>query len=275
MWYGVQYASSFFACLHNINVLFYCMMSSKFDRQQLIVTEASKYKTVNEKVLYLKTVEEFKKLKQEVMMEKLRRWSRKLNSDHKSEFRSCCYGAKVDNLVARDIKKLLSTILEPQNKKINCAIVNLDILENLLFMHCSRNGMGSVFSKMKHGKGWAVDFCKRHDFRTSLIATVVGSSRSKAHKNTIQPTFELQCRGFSPNGSCGSAEVNENSCRSKRRRLLTTSEEHRLVLNSVVPTNANSANMCEMYWNGDLSKHIIQFEVAHVLLGLKTVCVTR
>jgi hypothetical protein len=210
-------------------------LSSKFDRQKFVVAEAAKCQTHSEKVSYLRSVEEFKKLKHESMLEKLRRWSVKLKSGRSSEFRGCRYGAEVDNLVARDVKHLLS-ILQPNNKKFNCTIVNIDILEGLLFMHCASFGMESVFLAMKRGKGWAVDFCRRHSFSTSVIATVVGSSRSKSLSNHHRLKFAIAVDRLNTDSMMIKSDCNLDSLHGvvccchkefstdngvKRRRLLT------------------------------------------------------
>jgi hypothetical protein len=157
-------------------------MPSKFERQTEVVNEASRIESYKEKLFFLKSNDEFKNLKDSSALDKLRRWSIKIQSDHKSEYRGCTYGNFVDNLVACDIKNLLSTLKCPNNKKMNCSIINIDVLEELLLRHCRNNGKMSEYNKMKRCKGWAMDFCRRHSFNTTII-TVVGSSRSKANNS--------------------------------------------------------------------------------------------
>ncbi len=143
--------------------------------------EASKYQTCSQKILYLKSVVEFQHLKDDaIILEKFRRWSLKIQSDHTSEFRGSIYGATIDNLVARDIERLLLK-LQPKNKKYNCSIVNIDVLDSILYTHCATHGKESVYREAKRGKGWAVNFCKRHSFNKSIMS-IVGSTRSKKSK---------------------------------------------------------------------------------------------
>jgi hypothetical protein len=154
-------------------------MQSKFERQTDVVFAASKFESYELKLSFLKSIDEFKELKDSSVLDKLRRWSNKVRSERKSEFRGCTYGTAIENLVACDIKNLLLK-LHPNNKKFNCTIVNIDVLEDLLLKHCKKNGKLAVFEKMKRCKGWAIDFCRRHSFDRAII-TVVGSSRSKAN----------------------------------------------------------------------------------------------
>jgi hypothetical protein len=150
----------------------------------MIVREASKYQVCGQKILYLKSIVEFQHLKDDgIILEKFRRWSSKIQSDHTSEFRGSIYGAKIDNLVARDIEELLLK-LHPKNKKYNCSIVNIDILDNILYTHCASHGKESVYRETKRGKGWAVNFCKRHSFNKSIMS-VVGSTKSKKRRHNI------------------------------------------------------------------------------------------
>jgi hypothetical protein len=160
----------------------------KYNRQQVVIEETSHRNTSKQKLEYLKTLNEFKHLRDSLIMEKFRRWSFKLNSENTSEFRGCVYGAKVDNLVAKDVRSLLikSSLFSKKNQH---EFLNLDVLERSLHKHCANNGMEVLYQNTKHGKDWASKFCKRHSFSTS-IATVVGSCKSQAknmHKNTMSP----------------------------------------------------------------------------------------
>jgi hypothetical protein len=152
----------------------------KYNRQQVVVEETSHRNTNKQKLEYLKTLNEFKHLRDSIIMEKFRRWSFKLDSENTSEFRGCVYGAKVDNLVAKDVRSLLikSSLFD---KKCQHEFLNLDVLEKSLHKHCTNNGMEALYQNTKHGKDWAIKFCKRHSFSTS-IATVVGSCKSQANK---------------------------------------------------------------------------------------------
>jgi hypothetical protein len=176
--------------------------STKFEKQSIVVFEASKIKDLQHKLSYLKTVEEFKQLKNKSILNKLHRWSAKLHCDHKSEFRGCAYGNNIDKLVAIDVQILVSQ-LTPNNKKYNQSILNIDVLENLLFLHCVKNGKVAIYNKIKRCKGWAMDFCRRHSFDTKII-TIVGTSRSKAtisktidsnnhHKEMLNSELEYLC----------------------------------------------------------------------------------
>jgi hypothetical protein len=182
-------------------------MHSKFDRQCAIVFEASQFETYDLKIAFLKSIEEFKNLKNSSILDKLRRWTNKVRSEHKSEFRGCTYGNKVDNLLACDIKLLLSTLTN--DKKFNCSIINIDVLEKLLLVHCKNNGKVSVFNKMKRCKGWAMEFCRRHSFNRRII-TVVGSSRSKA--NLRQPKPPTKAIYETTLDSHMTWDVQKNSC---------------------------------------------------------------
>jgi len=187
-------------------------MQSKFDRQSAIVFEASQFVTYDLKITFLKSIEEFKNLKNSSILDKLRRWTNKVRSEHKSEFRGCTYGNKVDNLLACDIKRLLST-LTSNDKKINCSVINIDVLEKLLLFHCKNNGKISVFNKMKRCKGWAMDFCRRHSFNRTII-TVVGSSRSKANLRVISqpkptPTSSYETTLNSLQKNCWENQINK------------------------------------------------------------------
>jgi hypothetical protein len=163
---------------------------SKIEHQRVVVNEAAKYPADSQKIIYLKSVVEFQHLKDDaIILEKLRRWALKLQSEHTSEFRGCIYGAKIDNLVARDIERLLQN-LNPKNKKFNSSIVNIDVLDNILRSHCITHGKESVYRDTKRGKGWAVNFCKRHSFN-KFIMSVVGSTKSKAKRSFYEESSDF------------------------------------------------------------------------------------
>lgn len=50
---------------------------NKFDRQKVVVAMAAQFQTGNQRLEYLKSVEEFKKLKDDSILDKFRRWTYK------------------------------------------------------------------------------------------------------------------------------------------------------------------------------------------------------
>lgn len=130
--------------------------------------------------------------------------------------------------------------LDPNNNSnYNETKVNIDILKSILRFHCANNGKELVYEQMKHSRGWAVDFCKRHNFEP-FVRTVKGSSRSKSR-------FQKYC------GQADNLTQPRGAGSSKRQRL--SSQD--CVFSTITGSNNGNHN-CDSLC------------VAYVLLDLKT-----